>query len=210
MKIMATSFRRSHACTAAFSPPSLHHCQPRPLPETPGHSQQVWISPLWGYCSFLLGPWAHKVLFVPTKSLFPQSCVISGGSMVELITTSFKKAYAIPMFAAPRAPDPAAGHFWPIPPQQTLKHKSASVSVESPGARKVLFEPSEHLWWVWGLILNAISPLLPCFWGFSFALGCAVYFFGGIQYSPVNSSSAESCILEFLQKMNARPSIPPS
>ena len=30
-----------------------------------------------------------------------------------------------------------------------------------------MFEPSEHLWWVWGLILNVISPLLPSCWGFS-------------------------------------------
>ena len=28
----------------------------------------------------------------------------------------------------------------------------------SPDAHKVLFDPSEHLWQVWGLILNAISP----------------------------------------------------
>ena len=40
---------------------------------------QVWVSLLWGHCSFLLGPGAHKVLFVPSKSLFPQSCVSSGG-----------------------------------------------------------------------------------------------------------------------------------
>ena len=33
------------------------------------------------------------------------------------------------------------------------------------------FEPSKHLWRVWGLILNAILPLLPSSWGFSFALG---------------------------------------
>ena len=33
-----------------------------------------------------------------------------------------------------------------------------------------MFEPSEYLWWVWGLILNVILPLLPFFWGFSFAL----------------------------------------
>ena len=38
---------------------------------------QVWVCVLWGYCSFLLGPDAHKVLFVPFKSLFPQSCVSS-------------------------------------------------------------------------------------------------------------------------------------
>ena len=34
-----------------------------------------------------------------------------------------------------------------------------------------MFEPSKHLWQVWCLILNRISPLLPSFWGFSFALG---------------------------------------
>ena len=57
----------------------------------------------------------------------------------------------------------------------TLKGRSCSVSVESPGAHKVLFVSSEHLWRVWGLILNMIFPLLPsCF---SFALGCGVYFF---------------------------------
>ena len=32
-----------------------------------------------------------------------------------------------------------------------------------------LFEPSEHLWWEWGLILNKNSPFLPSCWGF-FAL----------------------------------------
>ena len=56
-----------------------------------------------------------------------------------------------------------------------------------------LFQPSEHLWQVRGLILNAILPLLPSCWGFSFALGCGVSFFGGIQYSPVDSCSAASC-----------------
>ena len=34
------------------------------------HSQ-VWLSLVWGHCSFLLGPGVHKVLFVPSKSLFP-------------------------------------------------------------------------------------------------------------------------------------------
>ena len=28
---------------------------------------------------------------------------------------------------------------------------------------------TKFLWWVWGLILNAILPLLPSCWGFSFA-----------------------------------------
>ena len=52
----------------------------------------------------------HKVLFVSSESLFPQSCVSSGGSMVGLMVTSSKRAYDIPRSAAPRAPDPVAGH----------------------------------------------------------------------------------------------------
>ena len=72
--------------------------------------RQVWVSLLWGHCSFLLGPGAHKVLFVPSKSLFPQSCLSSGGSVVGLMVTSSKRAYAIARSTAPRAPAPVAGH----------------------------------------------------------------------------------------------------
>ena len=38
---------------------------------------QVLVSLLWSHYSFLLGPGAHKLLFAPSKSLFPQSCVMS-------------------------------------------------------------------------------------------------------------------------------------
>ena len=70
---------------------------------------------------------------------------------------------------------------------QTLKGRSGSVFVGylGPGAHKVLFEPSEHLWHVWGLILITISPFLLSCWGFSFALGRGVSFFGEIQHSLV-------------------------
>ena len=45
---------------------------------------------------------------------------------------------------------------------QALKGRFGSVSVgyPGPGAHKLLFEPSKHLWQVWGLILNMISSLL--------------------------------------------------
>jgi len=36
--------------------------------------RQVWLSLLWGHCSFLLGPGSHKVLFVPCENLFSRSC----------------------------------------------------------------------------------------------------------------------------------------
>ena len=111
-KIMTTSFKRSHAGTATLSAPTLQQATADPrlrwrLLDAPW---KVWVSLLWGHCSFLLGPGAHKVLFVPSKSLFPQSCVSSGGSMVGLMATSSKKAYAIPRSTAPRAPAPAAVH----------------------------------------------------------------------------------------------------
>ena len=60
------------------------------------------------------------------------------------------------------------------------------------GVHKVLFAPSEHLWWLWGLILNAIAPFLPSCWDFTFALGHGVSFIGGIQYSPADGCSVAS------------------
>ena len=61
------------SCTAALSAPNpaAGHCIPIPLLRLLDTHGRVWVSLLWGYCSFLLGPGAHKVLFVPSKSLFP-------------------------------------------------------------------------------------------------------------------------------------------
>ena len=104
---------------------------------------QVWVSLLWSQCPFLLCLSAHKVLFVPSKSLFSPSCASSGSSLVGLMATSSKRAYAIPKSTAPRSPAPAAVHCWPIPPQETLKHSSVSVFVGSlgPGVHKVCLNP---------------------------------------------------------------------
>ena len=92
MKIMATSFKRSHACTATLNAtnPAAGHRWPMPCWRLLDTQGQVWVSLLWDHCSFLLGPGAHKVLFVPSKSLFPQSCVSSGSSTVQLMVTSSK------------------------------------------------------------------------------------------------------------------------
>ena len=97
-------------------------------------------------------------------------------------------------------PYPGLLHPEHLPLQQSTAdpylHKRHSNTVLAqalgPGEHS-LFEPSEHLWQVWGLILNTISPLLPSCWGFSFALGCEVSFFGGIKHSPIDGCSAESC-----------------
>ena len=54
--------------------PRLGHCGLRPPPETTNTHRQVCLSLLWGHCSFLLDPGVLKALFVPSKTLFPQSC----------------------------------------------------------------------------------------------------------------------------------------
>ena len=108
----------------------------------------------------------HKVLFVPFKSLFPQSCVSSGGSMVGLMVTSSKRAYAthyMTEVCCSQSPCPQSRPLLThasTGDTQTLKGRSGSVSVGSlvPGVHKVLFEPYEHPWWIRGLILNVISP----------------------------------------------------
>ena len=94
MKIMATSFKRSYACTAILTAPNPaagHHPPTAPL-ETPGHS---WASLLWGPCSFLQGPGAQGSVCALQESI-SQSCVSSGSSLVGLMATSSKRAYAIP------------------------------------------------------------------------------------------------------------------
>ena len=101
----------------------------------------------------------------------------------------FKRSHA---HTALSAPNPAARLYRPTP-----RHSRASLAQSlmgslllSPGSwcSQGLYEPSEHLWRLWGLILNVISPLLLSCWGFSFALGCGVSFFGGIQSCPVDGS----------------------
>ena len=124
IKIMLT-FKRCTSKLLHSVPPTLKQAtansrlHQRHL-DTHGH---VWISFLWGHCSFLLGHGTHKVLFVPSRSLFP-----SGSSMVGLMPTSSKRAYAIPRSAASRAPAPVVGHWWPIPLQDTLKHSKAGLT----------------------------------------------------------------------------------
>ena len=86
--LMAPSSKRTYANMLCFPglllPLSLtlwqaaidpHLCQ-----RLPNTHRQVWFSLLWDQCSFLLGPGAHNVLFVPSKSLLTQSC---GSSVIK-------------------------------------------------------------------------------------------------------------------------------
>ena len=154
---------------------------------------QVWVSLLWGHSSLLLGPGAHSILFVPFKSLFPQSCVSSDESVVGLI--SFKRANAIPRSSAPRAPTSVPGHRWPIPLQETLRHHSGSVFDTS----LWVLVWTRFVWVLWTSLVGTgfdskhdFAPQPSC-WGFYFAPGHEVSFFDGIQHFPVDGCSAASC-----------------
>ena len=117
MKIMVTSFKRSHAhiATLSASNQATGHWQLMPLSETPGHSQASWVILLWGHFPFLLGPGAHKVLFVPSQSLLPQSCVSSGRSMVMIMASSSNLKRGLMPYPGPN-PEPEL-----LPPKHCQK-----------------------------------------------------------------------------------------
>ena len=132
-----------------------------------------------------------------------------GGSVVGLTAASSKRTCAMcrtSRVCCSQSPCPRSRSLLPVTLQETLKHSKAGlaqclVGSLGPGAHKVSFGPSERLWWVWGLILKSVSPLLLSFWGFSFALGRGIYFFGGtpVQQLPLYPplGSRVTCFLVF-------------
>ena len=117
MKIMVTSLKRSHAYTATLSAPNpaAGHHWPMPLPETPGRPQESPGQPPGGSLLLSPGSWCTTFCCALQESI-SQSGVCSGSSMVGLMATSSKRAYATPRSAAPRTSVPAADHRRPIPP----------------------------------------------------------------------------------------------
>ena len=197
MKRMATSFKRFHACSAMISAPSpaAGHCWPTPPPETSGHSQAYLGQCLLG--SLLLSPgcwYTQGFVYALQESVSPVLCKfwwlydgVNGDLLQEGLCHTQVYCTQIPCpCSSPLQTCTSTGdtqtQFW-----LSLCGVSGSWCVQG------LFEPSEHFWRVWGLVLNVISPLLPSCWGFSFALGCGVSFFGGIQHSPFDGCSVASC-----------------
>ena len=125
MKIMATSFKRSHAHIATFCAPdpAAGHPWPTPPLETPGHSHASLGQLFLGSLLLSPGSWCTRFCLCPPRVYFPVLCKF-WQFYVGLITTSSKRAYAIPMSAAPRAPAPRAVHCWVVPPQEMLNSSS--------------------------------------------------------------------------------------
>ena len=158
MKTVVISFKRSHACTAALSPskPEAGHHQTMPPPH-------VWVSLLWGHCSFLLGPDAYKVLFLPSKSLFPQTLCklwqLYDGVNSDLLQEGLCHTQVYWTQSCCPCSRPLINQASTGDPQTQLCLSLCGVS--GSWCTQGMFETSEHLWQVWGLILNMISSLLP-------------------------------------------------
>ena len=77
MKIMATSFKRSHVCTAALSAPDPaagHHWRTL-LPETPEHSQESLGQSLLGSLLPSPGSWCTQgFVYTLQESVSPVLC----------------------------------------------------------------------------------------------------------------------------------------
>ena len=150
---MATSFKRSHARTAALSasdPASGHH-QPTPPVETPGHSWACLGQFLVGSLLLSPGSWCTQgFVCALQESVSPVLCKfwqlyggVNGNLLqeglchIQVCCTQSPCSWSRPLLTRISTED-----------TQTLKGRSGSVSVGSPGVHKVLFEPSEHLWQV--------------------------------------------------------------
>ena len=152
MEIMVTSFKRSHVCTATLMGPNpaaghLCPCLCFRLLDTPG---QVWVSLLWGHCSFLLGPGTQGSVcalqeYFPVLFKFEQ---LYGGVNGDLL----QEGLCHTQVCCTQSP-------WPCGQTAPYLHRICSNTVclsgvPGPWCTHGLFEPSEHLWWEWGLILN--------------------------------------------------------
>ena len=80
-------------CPQPCSRPPLTHASTRDSSTLTGKSGSVSC----GVTALLLGPSVHKVLFVSSKSLFSESCVSSGSSMVGLMATSSSLLHLKPL-----------------------------------------------------------------------------------------------------------------
>ena len=189
MKIVVTSFKRSHACTASLSAPSpaAGHCQPTSLPETPGHSWASLSQSLVGSLLLFPGSWyAQSSVCTHQESVSPVLCKfwkLYGGVNGDLLQEGLCHTQAYCTQSPCHCGSSLLTRISTRDTQTQLCLSLCGVFVS--WCAQGLFEPFEHLWQVWGLILNMISPLLPSCWGFS-ALRCGV--------PPHSHSRACSCL----------------
>ena len=131
MKIMATSFKKSHACTAALSAPNLQQAttDPRLHPRLLDQS-------LVGSLLLSPGSWcaqgsvcALQESVSPVLCKFWQLCEVNGRVNGDLLQEGLCHAQV----CSTQSPCPCGRPLLTVPCQETLKHGSGSVSVGSLG-----------------------------------------------------------------------------
>ena len=177
MKIMATSFKRFHACTVILTAPNpaAGHHWPTPPLETPEHS---WAS--LGQCLMgsLLLSWVlvhTRFCSCPPRVYFPVLCKfwqLYGGVNGHLL----QEGLCHTQDCCTQSPCLCGSPLLTCKSTGDAQTQFCLRLCGVPGSwcAQGLFEPSERLWQEWGLILNANSPLLPSCLGFSFVLGRGV------------------------------------
>ena len=185
MKIKVTSFKRSHACAATLSVPNpvAGHHWPTPLLETPGHSQASLGQSLFGSPLLSPGSWYTRFCLCSPRVYFPALCKfwqLYDGVNGDLL----QEGLCHTQVCCTQSPCPSGSPLLTHTSTADVQTQFCLSLYGFPGSwcAQGLFEPSEHLWREWGLILNANSPLPQSCWGFSFALGHGV--------SPHSRSSA--------------------
>ena len=172
MKIMVTSFRMSHACTAivhAPNPVSGHHW-PTPQPETPGYSRASLGQSLVGPVLLSPGSWCPQGL-CPPRLCSPVLCKfwwLCGGVNGDLLQEA-AGGLCHTQVCCTQSRCPCGGPLLtPTSTGGTQTHCVSLCGVSGCWCARGLFEPSENFWQVWDLILKATLPLLPSCWGLFF------------------------------------------
>ena len=172
MKIMVTSFKRSHACTAALGAPdpAAGRCQPTPLQETPGHSRASLGQSLMGSLLLSPGSWHTQgsvyALQEPVSPVLCKFWQLYDGVNGDLLQEGLCHTQVCCTQRSCPCGRLLLTHTFAGDTQAQCWLSLCGVS--GSWCAQGLFEPSEYLWRVWGLILNVISPLLLSCWGFSF------------------------------------------
>ena len=145
MKIMVTSFKRSHECTATLSAPNpaAGHHRPSSLLETLGHSQASLGPSLVGSLLLSPGSWCTQGPVCALQESISQSCVSSGSSVVGLMRPPARGLMPYPSLLHPEPLPLWRSTADLVPPQERLKHSFVPVSVGSlgPGVHKVCLSP---------------------------------------------------------------------
>ena len=167
---MGTSFKRPYACTTALSAssPAAGHCWPMPpLMETHGHLCASLGQSLVGSLLLSTGSWCTQssVCALP-ESASPILCKfwwVYGGVNSDLL----QEGLCCTQVYCTQSPCPCGS---PLPTRTSTGDAQTQFCLSLCGVsgswcKQGLFEPSEDLWWAWGLILNVISALLLSCWG---------------------------------------------